>query len=128
MIAPLDRFYEAWNARDLERMAEIFHPDAEFRTSGDYPGVSAVYRGHDGVRAFWDDFNAIWEELRIEPRRYEELGDRALVLWMFIGTGRGGVVVEREGAHSVRVEDGLIVDLQAYGSWDGALADAGLDG
>ncbi|HEX8645426.1 MAG TPA: nuclear transport factor 2 family protein [Thermoleophilaceae bacterium] len=128
MIEPLDRLYDAWNRRELEHVAEIFHPDAEFRTSGDYPGVAAVYRGHDGVRAFWRDFNEIWEDLRIEPHRYEELGDRALVLWRFSGTGRGGIVVERDGAHLARVEDGLIVDLQAYGSWPRALAAAGLGG
>jgi ketosteroid isomerase-like protein len=79
--------------------------------------VAATYRGHDGVRAFMADFYEVWESIRIEPRRYEDLGDRALGLFHFVGTGRGGVPVEREGGHIVKVEDGLIIDLEAYGSW-----------
>ena len=122
----LQRFYEAWNRRDPDTVIELFRPDAEFRTSRDYLGISPVYRGREGLLAFWRDFYEIWETIQIEVRRYEQVGDRALALFHFIGTGRDGVPVEREGGHVARVEEGLIVDLEAYGAWATLLADAGL--
>jgi ketosteroid isomerase-like protein len=126
-IGVLERFYEAWNRPDPDAVTELFSPVAEFRTSGDYLGVSPVYRGHGGVRAFWRDFYEIWETIRIDVKRYEQVGDRSLALFLFVGTGRDGVPVEREGGHIATVEDGLIVDLEAYGSWATLLEDAGLE-
>jgi ketosteroid isomerase-like protein len=126
MIETLERLYAAWNRVDLNGVVALFHPECELRTSGDYPGVESVYRGHVGVRAFWRDSHDPWEALRVEPERYEEAGGRMLVLLRFAGTARDGLAVEREGAHLVRVEDGLIADLQACGSWAKGLANAGL--
>jgi ketosteroid isomerase-like protein len=122
MNPTLERFYAAWNAVDLEGVTAVFHSECEFRTSGDYLGVAPVYRGHEGIRAFWHDFHDVWEALGVEPDRCEEAGDRALVLLHFAGTARGGLSVKREAAHLVRIEGGLIVDLEAYGSWADGLA------
>jgi ketosteroid isomerase-like protein len=126
-IGVLRRFHDAWNRRDKDAVTALFSPDVGFRTSGDYLGVAASYNGHDGVRAFMSDFYDLWETIRIEPLRYEQAGERSLALFHFVGTGRDGVSVEREGGHLVRVEAGLIVDLEAYGSWARLLADAGLE-
>ena len=116
----LEGLYEAWNRDDLDAMLALFTPGVEVRTSGAFLGTSPVYRGREGLLAFWEDFNQTWESLRVETEGYEEHGERTLALFRFVGHGRGGVPVEREGAHVVRVEDGLIADLEAYESWDGA--------
>jgi ketosteroid isomerase-like protein len=127
MTDVLKRLYAAWNERDVDAVPGLFHTNAEFRTSGDYPGISPTYRGHEGVRAFMRDFYEIWESIRIEPHRFEEVDERSVALFHFVGRGRGGVPVEREGGHIATVEDGVIVDFQAYGSWASTLEDAGLD-
>ena len=117
----LRALYRAWNANDLELGITLMDPAVEFRTSGDYPGVAPVYRGHDGMRRFWDDFAGAWETISVREERFEELGDRVLALFHFVGHGREGVTVEREGGHLARVENGLLVWLVAYGSWATAL-------
>jgi ketosteroid isomerase-like protein len=127
MTEPLQRLYEAWNRDDPDVLVSFVHPDVEFRTSGHFPDLPDAYSGIEGIRAFHEQFTAPWESLEIEPCRYETNGERALALWRFRGIGRGGVPVEREGAHIAVVRDGLIVDIQGYGSWKEALADAGLE-
>jgi ketosteroid isomerase-like protein len=126
-IEVLERFYAAWNGRDVDAVEALFDPDAEFRTSGDYPGTAAVYRRREGIRAFWSDFYEMWESIRIVVGRYEQVGSRWLALFHFVGTGREGVPVEREGGHIAKVEHGVIVDLEAYGSWADALAAADVE-
>ena len=124
--ALLQELYGLWNANDLERALPLMSPAVEFHTSGDYPGVALVYRGHEGMRRFWEDFAGAWESIEVRPHRFEELDDGALALFHFVGHGRGGVTVEREGGHLVRAENGLLVWLRAYGSWAETLADGGL--
>jgi ketosteroid isomerase-like protein len=117
----LERLYEAWNRDDLGGVIELFAADAEARTSGDFPGISPVYRGHDGLRQYWRDFNQMWESIEVRTERYEDHGARTLALFRFVGHGRGGVPAEREGGHLVVVRNGVIADFEAFGSWDAAL-------
>lgn len=126
MTEQLARLYDAWNRGNVEALVSLVHPELEFHTSGHYPDLPALYRGPEGILAFWRDFRGLWESLVIEPCRYETVGGRGLALWRFNGVGRGGIPVEREGGHIAAGRDGLIVDLRAYGSWGEALAAAGL--
>lgn len=127
MIDRLRHLYDAWNRGDEDALVVHCHPDVEFHTSGHYPDLPEVYRGIEGMRTFFRDFMALWEELTIEPCRYEMVGERGLALWRFSGVGRGGVPVEREHAHIAAGRDGLIVYLRSYGSWSEALSAAGLE-
>ncbi len=121
----LERAYEAWNRGDTEAAA-LVHPEAEFQMSGDFPGMPATYHGRDGVRAFFDQLTEAWESIEVDVHRLEDVGDRTLALIRFVGHGRLGVTVERKGAHLVRVRDGLVAELVAFGSWDEARTAAGL--
>jgi ketosteroid isomerase-like protein len=47
---------DGWSRGDIDAWLTPHHPDAEFRTSGVYPGVDAVYRGRAEMRRFWHDF------------------------------------------------------------------------
>jgi ketosteroid isomerase-like protein len=43
---------ERWSAGDLEGFLANVDPELEWRTPGLYPGVDAVYCGHEGFRKF----------------------------------------------------------------------------
>jgi ketosteroid isomerase-like protein len=47
------RMVQAWQRGDLEAWLDDAQ-DGEMRTSGKFPGSEPVYRGRDGMRAFWD--------------------------------------------------------------------------
>jgi ketosteroid isomerase-like protein len=118
--------YEAWNRGDLDRVLTLLHPDHEFRTSGVYPGLNPVYRGHDGFRKFWRDFRDAWESLDIEVHEVRDLGERVVALCTFKGSARDGMVVERPAANVYRFRNRLVVRSDSYGDWHEALEAVGL--
>ena len=42
--------YAAWAQRDLESWLQTLHPEVEFETSGAFPDLASIYRGHQGMR------------------------------------------------------------------------------
>jgi ketosteroid isomerase-like protein len=120
---------EAWNDADLDAYLAATNPDLVFYTSGAYLSHDPVYRGHDGLRKFWETFHDAWERLDIDVARLEDLDDRVLALGTFDAVGRkSGVRVRREFANLARFADGLIVELRAYGGWQEAREGVGLAG
>ncbi|MGH2979371.1 MAG: nuclear transport factor 2 family protein [Solirubrobacterales bacterium] len=104
-----------------------FDPDFEFVTSGIYPGLEPVYRGHDGFRRFWSDFRGPWQDIAIEVDRIAEGQPPFLaVVGSFHATGRDGIPVERPVGLVFTTGAGLITRIQGFGSADEAFAAAGL--
>ena len=48
----------AWERGDLEAWLDDAQ-DSEMHTSGEFLGFEPVYRGRDGLRAFWDLMRAL---------------------------------------------------------------------
>ena len=69
------RWYEAWNRDDLDAGLELFHPEVEWHTSGVFPDLDPVYRGHEGLAKVWRQTHDPWEEFRIDMEQFEEQGD-----------------------------------------------------
>jgi ketosteroid isomerase-like protein len=120
------RGYAAWSRGDLETMLSTFDEDIEYRTSGVFPGLDPVYRGHEGVRKFWEDFRSPWKSLRIVIDHFRESGDQIVALYRFEAVGRGGLKVHREAANVITIRDGLAIRIEAHGSWNAALEAVGL--
>jgi hypothetical protein len=62
--------YAAWDTRDLDALLELTDPEIEFRTSGYFPDFEPIYRGHQGVRSFWEAMLVPWDEsfrIDVEP-------------------------------------------------------------
>ena len=83
--------YDAFNRRDLDGILALLAEDIEYRMPLDPLGVHPVFRGHDGVRRFyemiWDGF----EEFRIEVESVRELpGDVLVLSGHVVARPRGG--------------------------------------
>ena len=124
----LKRGVEAFNRGDMDAMLALMDPDVEFLTAGLFPGVSAVYRGHDGWVAFWRDFRDTWESLSVEANEFHDAGDRVVLLLTFDARGRNGLEVHRKFANVWTIRDGVGVRIQSYGEWSAALESVGLSG
>jgi ketosteroid isomerase-like protein len=103
--------YDAWNRDDLEAALPVIDREVEWRASGEFPGMAAVYRGHEGVRQFWEDLKAPWEYFKIYVRDIS--GDdrgRVVAVLQFEAVGReSGVKVDLDFVNVFDVRDGLIV-------------------
>jgi ketosteroid isomerase-like protein len=119
--------FDAWSRGDLEALLTTLDEDVEFWTSGVFPGLEPVYRGHEGMRKFWDDFRSPWQSLRIMMDDIRERGDRIVALYRFEAVGRDGLTLQREGANVITLRDGIAIRIDAHASWKTALEAVGLE-
>jgi uncharacterized protein len=114
--------FAAFAARDLETVLALADPDIELTAvTGEQAGRFEPYRGHDGLRAYFRDVAAVWEELRLTPREFRAAGDLIVVI---------GRVSARSSSRTVsgstgwvwRVRDGKVVYVRVYDSAADAIA------
>ena len=104
--------YDAWNRDDCEAWLELLEPDAEISTSGVFPDLSAVYRGHGEATRFWRQLHAPWETFRIDVEHVEDEGDCALAAIRFRAKGvDSGIEVDMRFGMGIRVRDGLATNM-----------------
>ena len=119
--------YGAWAKRDLDAWLETLHPDIEFLTSGTFPDLAPAFRGHEGMRSFWEAMLVPWESFELDVQRVVEGGDRAAVEIRFRARGRGsGAVTDLRQGHALRFNDGRVMNVSAHTCFEEALEAAGL--
>ena len=73
---------EAFARRDHERAFDFYDPEIEWDARGVVtvtPDLAGVYRGHDGVRAYWRDWLSAWRDLAFEVEDVRSGGDGQVV-------------------------------------------------
>jgi ketosteroid isomerase-like protein len=115
MRETIDVAYEAWSRRDIETLLEVVHPEAEARPIlGANLGVS-VYRGREGLKAWFRDLHQEWERFETTVTRIEPRGERALCTVHIHARGRAsGIVIDDVLFHLIEIRDGLILRLVAF--------------
>jgi uncharacterized protein len=121
------RMFRAWNGGDMDALADAFDADVEVRPALSAFLASTVYRGHDGVAAWYAETFEPWAELRAEPRRFLDAGERTVVVVALHARVPGGEVdLDAEIAHVVTIRDGRIVRLDGYEEPEAAMSAVGL--
>jgi ketosteroid isomerase-like protein len=117
----------AFNRRDPDGMLEDWAFDAVLDWSN-ARFEAGVYRGHDEIRAFMEEFLAAWDEVRIEivggPLEVED----GLLITENVAylRGRDGIEVQARSAWLITIEDGEQTRLILHQSKQEALEAAGL--
>jgi ketosteroid isomerase-like protein len=115
-VMVVEAVFAAFSERDVERVLELMHPEVEFTTvTSDYAGRTEPYRGHEGIRQYFRDVALVWDDLRLTPREFREVGDSILV------TGRVNArsmarIVDGSTGWVWRLRDGLVVYGRVYAS------------
>lgn len=85
------------------------------------------YRGHAGLRQWFEDWGAAWAEWSFEPAEFIDAGDRVVVVGQMTATGRdSGLQVDRQDGIVYTMRQGKIVRVDYFNSRDQALEAAGL--
>jgi ketosteroid isomerase-like protein len=126
MPAPIEvvnRVVERFNAGDVDGLAALFTPDAEFHDVPEVPG-STTYRGRDGVRRWASTVREAIGDLRFEISDPVESGDTVAVLTRAIGSGReSGAKVDWTFTTVWRVRDGMVAYHHGYSNRTEALTE-----
>jgi len=122
------RMYRAWNSGDITALADVFDAEVEVRPALSTFLASSVYRGHDGVAAWYAETYEPWAEMTAEPQRFVDAGERIVVVVGLHARVPGGeVVLEGEIAHVVTIRDAKIVKLDGYDAPEAALSAVGME-
>jgi ketosteroid isomerase-like protein len=121
------RWFEAFNARDVEAAIALCDPSGVF-ISTFAVGGAAVYQGCDGMRSYFGDLAEAWgDEIRLEPEAYFDLGEHTLAFSVSRGRGRySGAEVAMRVASVARWRAGRMVYLKGYARREEALRDLGV--
>jgi ketosteroid isomerase-like protein len=118
---------DALNVGDIERAADLTHPDVvQYGTRG---GIDQdrVFRGRQTVVDYWNDIGDTWAAVRYEPEQIIESDDVIVVFWHETArSARSELEIETETAAVLKVRDGRIVELRGYMDRADALRAAGL--
>jgi ketosteroid isomerase-like protein len=113
--------YDAFQRRDLEEFLSYHDSDVEFRSL--VLEVEGVYRGHDGLRSWWETVVDVFPDWKPQLEDARESGDRVLLRVRVEGAGTGtGIKLDRHAWNVVEVHDGRIISSAFYRTEEEALA------
>ena len=108
--------FAAFAARDVQAVLALSDPDIELTAvTGAHAGRTDPYRGHDGMRQYFRDVAAVWEELHLTPREFREEGDLILVTGKVSARSRSRTVTGSTG-WIWRVRNGKVTFVRVYAS------------
>ena len=90
------RVMDAFNRRDLGAYLALTDSEVEFTPYEVSVQGGEPYRGHAGVRNWWEESFAVFPDLRAEVYEIRDLGDKTLVHGLLRGQGAGsGASIKR---------------------------------
>jgi ketosteroid isomerase-like protein len=120
-------FSEAVTAGDLEAALEVCHPEIEFMS------VLAVsgrrYRGHSGIREYFEDVASAWAEWRVEVHRIAPAPDGrvAIVMSMHVRGKESGATLSEQTGHVWTLRAGKLRRNDPYRTPGEVLRELGLE-
>ena len=119
----------AFNRGDLEALLSRWHPDGEYRAAIQQvvEGEAGAFRGHDGLREWWQELHDLYDGLRAEVLEVRDLGEQVVVAFVIHGRGKGsGVALGTPLAQALTIRQGKVTRARDYFSVDEALEAMGL--
>ena len=116
--------FGALNSGDLDGFMAVAAEDVEF-TSMIAEVEGTTFRGHDGIRAWWETVVAAFGEVRWEVLDVRGPGDRAIAHIRMDGT-LGGIPLNLRMWLAARLRDGRVTSWSWYRTEQEALEALGL--
>ena len=106
--------YERFRGGDPDGALALYDPEVEVHDRPEIPDPR-VYRGHEGVLAALDASRSEFSGFDVVPEEFVDAGDRVVVVFRFIGTGReSGVPIEQRLCHAWTIRDGRVIRMEVH--------------
>jgi ketosteroid isomerase-like protein len=117
--------FEAMRKGDPEALMPFIHPDFESTTPPQLAAEPDTYRGHDGIRRYFESFYEAMDRVYFEAEEFVPVGELVVVQAVLHTRGRtSGIEAEQRVALVWELKDGKAYRLGVYATMDEALAAA----
>jgi ketosteroid isomerase-like protein len=117
------RGFEVLREQGIEALLDFVDPEFETTTPPELTVEPATYRGHDGLRRYFDSFYEAMEEVRFEPEEFIDAGERVVVSTRLVARGREtGIEAEQRVVMVWTLRDGKVLRVAPYATKEEALA------
>jgi uncharacterized protein len=123
----LRRAYEAFGRADIDAILRFVHPDFEVAVPPELSPEPDTYRGHDGIRRYFETFADAMDEISFEPQSFWETPDCVVADVRMSAKGRlTSIRVEQRFAQLWVLRDEKLFRATTYVTLPDALHAAGL--
>jgi ketosteroid isomerase-like protein len=120
---------DAINSWDVEVIVALSHPEFEAVVPPQFSTEPDTYRGPEGIRRYFESFEAAMDEINYHPESLWDAGDSVVVAVRLTAKGRHtSIPVEQRFAHVWELHEGRLRGVRTYATPDEALAAVGLAG
>jgi ketosteroid isomerase-like protein len=117
------RGFDAFNDKGVDGIIPFIHPDFEATTPPDLASEPDTYRGHDGIRRWFDSFDEVMDEIRWDGHEFRQVGDRVVVEFTLRATGKTtGLAFGQDAVMVWELRDGRAVGVELFQTLEEALA------
>jgi ketosteroid isomerase-like protein len=121
------RAYEAYGRRDIDELQELTDDECVVYTVVEGRAEPQPFRGHDGIREWIENENAVWESVRLDELEIRDLGDgRVFTTHLAYLRGReSGIELELRVWSVFELGGGQLLQLRSFPDRESALEAAG---
>lgn len=113
-VAQIRRAFGAFNARDVDELAAVLHPDGELYPYAIEAARASGYKGHDGLTRYIDDVASHFEEFHVEIEDFSEPAEHVVYArGRMVGRTHDGTDVNMPTGWLWSLEDGRVLRMQA---------------
>jgi ketosteroid isomerase-like protein len=118
--------FEAFNADGVEGILPYIHPEFEATTPPNLASEPDTYRGHDGIRRWFDSFYEVMDDIRWDAHGFEQqVGQKVVVQFTLRARGKTtGLDFGQEAVMVWTLRDGKATRVELFETVDEALAAA----
>ena len=114
--------------RSLDRVAEFWDPEIDWRAIEGAPDDIGVFKGHEAMRRYYGQWYETFDDIQVETEELLDAGEQIVAMIRAVGRMKGsGANIDMRLGIVYTVRDGLIVRGREYPSREEALEAAGLE-
>ncbi len=118
----IERGFEAFNERGVEGILPFIHPEFEATTPPNLASEPDTYRGHDGIRRWFDSFDEVMDGIRWDAHDFQQAGDKVVVEFTLRARGKTtGLDFGQDAVMVWSMRDGKAIRVELFESLDDAL-------
>ncbi len=126
-IEVVEQLVDAFNSGDIDGILALTHADFEVEVPPELSAEPDVYRGHAGMRRYWESFHDALDDVRFQVEGFWEADGAVVVAMRVTAKGRRtAIAIEQRNGGVWRTSDGKALHANIFASLADALDSVGL--